>query len=106
MNIYVMSIMAFSLVPGEETKTLVEHLPGIVPANSIEAAAEEAKLFALKQWKVSGGWFNHQVTIMPAAPICYAAVDAFRERGIINPDSGEKTQLFQLDAALSDGKSE
>lgn len=42
---------------------------------------------------------------MPSSRICYEAVDRFRERGVINPDSGEKAQLFNFISDTSEAGS-
>jgi len=92
--------MAFSLLndttaPGEST--YVEHIPALIPAESIQAAAEAAKKQALNRWKVEEGWHSHQAAIMPVTKDFYDAAFNAHRAGVVDvSDEIEQEQTFQF----------
>jgi hypothetical protein len=69
----------------------------LVPAGSIEEAAENAKNFALDKWKLSEGWFGHQASIMSVTKSFYDAAFNAKQAGIVDvDDENEEGQVFRF----------
>ena len=102
MNIYSVSIMAFKLTEDENgnDKTLVFHLPALIPAASIEDAADAAKCFALNQWRTADDWYGLQAMIMPVTEAFYKAADDARAAGVLDFSKIEQEQCFTFDSEL------
>lgn len=102
LKVYAISIMAFrqasdtlelsviSDIPSDGNICIVEQLPGLVPAESIEAAAESAKAEAFSKWQTSEAWYGHQAAIMPVTKqffelalkaLAAGAIDTITEEG-------------------------
>jgi hypothetical protein len=102
LRVYIVSVMAFSALNDttvEGESTFVEHLPAIVPAASIEDAAENACAFAMERWKAVEGWYGHQAAIQPVTQTFYeAAFNAF-DADVVelgNEGKDEPGQVFQF----------
>lgn len=65
MKLYLISMAAASLLPSESETILVQHMPSILLAETIEEASEQAKKDAFERWKTEDGWYSHQATILP-----------------------------------------
>ncbi len=106
MKIYVVSIMAFStLINSErpEIGSFVEHIPALIPAASIEDAAEAAKNFALDKWKQSEGWSGHQAAVIKVTKKFYDAAFEADEADIVDTyDETEEERMFQFTANIQD----
>ncbi len=105
MNVYVVSVMAFSpIVEGSiSVGTYCEHIPALIPAESIEDAAENAKNFALDKWKISEGWTGHQAGIKSVTKEFYdAALDALEAGKIDDADSVSEERTFQFSPNAQD----
>ena len=104
LRVYSISVMAFmsmddalelSLITEADTNetAYIEHVPGILPAQSIQQAAEAVKIFALERWKVSEGWYGHQACILPITKDFYEKAFEAYEAGLIDtfnePEPGE-----------------
>ncbi len=100
MKIFVVSVMAFSpLVDTDDPRfeTWVENTAALIPAASIEEAAELAKAFAVDKWKPSEGWYGHQAAIIKVTKGFYDAAFAAEEAGIIDSyDETPEEQVFQF----------
>ena len=100
LRVYVISLMAFAPLndtthPGEST--YVEHFPALVPAESIEMAAEEAKKVAFNRWKTFDGWHSHQVAIQPVTHDFYEAAFAAHTDGVVDFEKElESPRTFQF----------
>jgi len=63
-----------SLLPKEiPIGSYCECIPAFIPAESMEAAADLARVYAFERWKPEDGWRGHQANILPIAE---AQIDA------------------------------
>jgi hypothetical protein len=99
MKIYIVSLMAFFFMP-EENITRAEHLPGLIPAESIEHAAQLAEQKARAHWKVEDGWFSHQAMVQPVTQDFLDATDGARTQGILDLRAFEQPQRFEFETTL------
>jgi hypothetical protein len=105
MNIYVVSVLAFSPIAEGSISvgSYYEHIPALIPAESIEDAAENAKNFALDKWKISEGWTGHQAAIISVTQGFYDAALSALEAGIIDDaDSVSEERTFQFSPNAQD----
>jgi hypothetical protein len=91
-KVYIVAMLAFSPLqdgtPGGGTYS--ESIPAIIPAASMDEAAEAAKKVALDRWKVSEGWYGHQANILPVTKAFYDAAFTAYDAGIVDiPDEDE-----------------
>jgi hypothetical protein len=89
-KVYAVSVAAFAPFSDKSTpgiNTYVEHLPALIPADSIEEAAENIKAFALERWKLSEGWSGHQAAITSVTTAFFDAALNALEAGQIDEDS-------------------
>ena len=63
--------------------SIVEALPGIQPAEAIEAAGELARARCFERWPISDGWSEHHATIVPVTKAFYEAAMAAKSAGIL-----------------------
>ena len=82
MKIYIAAIIAFAPLEdversGESSITMT--IPAMVPAENIDAAAEQCRQHALARWPTSEGWYGHHADIMPITRDFYEkALSAYR----------------------------
>lgn len=99
MKIYIASLIAISdlIAEGDDRPASISmSIPALIPAQSIEAAAEQAKKFAFDKWKPEEGWHTHQATIMAVTEAFYEAASAAALAGILDM-SEEEGQTFNFD---------
>lgn len=100
LKVYAISLMAFSPLHDASASgesTYVEHLPALVPAESIEEAAEAAKRQAFDRWKVTEGWYSHQAAVMPVTKAFFDAAFGAHRAGVVDiPEEDEPGQTFQF----------
>ncbi len=85
LKLYSVSVLAFmpiddalelSFISEDQTDgeaTYIEQLPALIPASTIEEAAERAKKIALNKWQPGAGWYGHQAAILPVTKDFYEA---------------------------------
>ena len=78
----------------------VETLPAIIPAQTMENAAEVVKNFSLKKWREKDGWHTHSAAIMPVTETFFNIVDAARKVDVLDFSADEPDQYFYFDSAL------
>ena len=99
MKIYSISLLALrneTNATGERL-TIYEHLPGLQPAESIDAAAAAAKIVALNRWPPSAGWHSHQALIQSVARRFFRLADEARAAGMIDETESEELRPFYFD---------
>ena len=95
MRIYAVAILVFSDMQDMSGttpagSTFSNCLPALIPAESIEAAAEAARIQAFERWKPAEGWHTHQIHVLPVTMAFYeAAFKAYDEGGIDEEPEGE-----------------
>ena len=102
MKIYCVSIMAMQTRQNDrkEEITWVETTPSLIPAQTMEEAAANAKAFAFNKWSVQDGWFCHSAAITTVTKEFYAAADSARKAGILNMSNDEPEKCFFFDGEL------
>lgn len=98
-RVYAVSIMAFSQLHENAPAggTYVEHIPGLVPAHSIEDAADRAKEKAFERWPIDQTWYGHQAAIEPVTNAFFdVAIQAYKA-GEIDSSDAEQPAIFQFD---------
>lgn len=79
----------------------VEQFPALIPAESIEAAAEAARPIALERWKPSDEWYGHQITIEPVTEQFFDAAAAAATAGVIGEDDEAPKTFYLSDQGIS-----
>jgi hypothetical protein len=106
LKVYSVSVMAFmaiddalelSFISEDQTNgeiTYIEHLPALIPASTIEEAAERAKEFALNKWQPGAGWYGHQAEILPVTKDFYEAAFRAYKAGVVDTLDDEEGKFF------------
>lgn len=98
-RVYAVSVMAFSQLHPMAPRggTYVEHRPALVPASSIEEAAESAREFAFEVWPISETWYGHQAAIQPVTKEFFDVALRAHEAGVIDQMTVEAAETFRFD---------
>jgi hypothetical protein len=93
MKLYIASILALSdlQIAGEVGMpgTLTNAIPALIPAASIDAAAERARVMAFRRWLPEEGWHTHQANIMNVTKAFYDAFIEAQQAGILDMSDEE-----------------
>ncbi len=87
MKIYIAAIIAFSPLEdvdrgGENSLTMA--IPAMIPAENIDAAAEQCRQYALSRWPPNEGWYGHHADIMPITRDFYDKALTAYQAGILD----------------------
>lgn len=98
MKLYTVSILAFSSLHDADSRsegTYVEHIPALIPAESMEDLRRRVREYALDRWKVSEGWRDHQAAVMAVTEQFYQAANNALNAGILDwtPEEGQVLKL-------------
>lgn len=102
LRIYTVSVLAFrfrpDMLPDGRIRegTYAEQRPALIPAVTIQDAAEQSKNFALDLWPKADGWYGHQAAVVPVTNYFLETVFEVFKAGAIGPDS-EEPQTFDFD---------
>lgn len=97
-RVYAVSIMAMSQVQdaGETgVGSLVTQKPALIPATSIEEAAENARAHVFAEWPTSEGWYGHQAVVMPVTQQFFDLAQAVWIAGGVGEDA-EEARCFEF----------
>ena len=102
MKIYAVSILAFSPlhdVDLNQENTYVEHIPALIPSESVDTLREHVRQYALNRWKPEEGWRDHQAAVMTVTDSFYEAAGNALGAGIIDwsPEEGQILKLYGED---------
>ncbi len=90
------SVSTASILPNElPMGTLVECLPALIPAESMQAVVDNCRVRALDRWKPDEGWHSHQANIMSVTQAFYDAAFKAYDSGILDM-SDEPGQTINL----------
>lgn len=87
MKIYIAAIIAFSPIQNVDANredSLSMMMPALIPAENIDAAAEECKQHAFDRWKPDEGWYGHHADVMPVTKDFFDKAFAAYRAGIID----------------------
>lgn len=112
MKIYAVALLAFSDIQDASNQnqsdqdseiavdvplgTYTECLPALIPADSMQEAFEQARVFALDKWKTDEGWHTHQANIMPVPEKIYDAIFAALDANTLEVGDDEPGQTFNF----------
>lgn len=109
LRIYACSISATSQLHPAAPKggTIFEHVAAMVPAETIQEAAELARREALQRWpsEDEAAWYNHQAAVLPADSQFYVRFFEALRAGIVDfeCENAEPGQTFRFDRSLKIG---
>jgi hypothetical protein len=98
-KIYAVSVLAMSQLHELAPRggSYIEHRPALVPASSIDEAAEAAKEFAFQVWPVGDNWYGHQAAIQPVTKEFFDIALRARDAGAIDLMTDEPPDTFRFD---------
>ncbi len=77
-----------------DINTYIEHTAALIPAKSMEAAADQAKAFALDKWKPDAGWYSHQAVVLPVTKQFFILAFDALDSGVIDELTDEEARCF------------
>jgi hypothetical protein len=102
MKIYVAAIIAFSPIqdvddPREHSLSMT--MPALIPAENIDAAAEQCKQHAFARWKPAEGWYGHHADVMPVTKEFFDKALAAYMAGVIDltPEGFDEGRSYTFD---------
>jgi hypothetical protein len=100
LKVYCIALIAFSHLHDADTGagTYVENVPALVPADSIEEAAQAAREHAMTRWPPSQGWYGHQAAIEPVTAKFFEAAFRAHAAGVVEESADtEAPEVFQFE---------
>jgi hypothetical protein len=87
---------------GNQTRSTFFSIPAMLPAVSVEAAAEAARAASFERWKAEDGWYGHQANIMPVTKAFLQATLNACAAGVVGDieelSDDEPPQTFNFEA--------
>ncbi len=106
MKIYAASLIGTKPTSGSVIETtLVFSLPALIPAESMQEAAERCRQHCLERWKPEDGFHTWQAALMPVTEAFYDAAFQAHNDGILDmADEPGQTFNFTPEDGLSKGE--
>lgn len=95
LRVYTVSILAFKprveVLPDNRVReaSTAYQLPGLIPAEHLDAAGEAALGKAFEEWPRSEGYYGHQAAVIPVTKQFFDLADEARKAGAIEDDVDE-----------------